>query len=92
MSDNQRVHERYPLSIDIRLHLPDGSELILESMDISDGGVFLRVRDEIIPGVGSEVKVQIADSAPDAEPRPIIHARIVRRAELGIALQYILDH
>ena len=89
MSDELRTHERYPLSIDIRLYLPDGGEVILESMDISDGGVFLRVREETIPEIGSDVKVQIAESAPDAEPRPVIPARIVRRTELGVGLQYL---
>lgn len=92
MINDLRAHERYPLSIDIRLYLSDGSEMILESMDISDGGVFLRVREGIIPDTGSEVKVQIADSLPDAEPRPIIPALIVRRTELGIGLQYLIDH
>lgn len=92
MIEDLRTYERYPLSIDIRVYLPDSSEIILESMDISDGGVFLRVRDEIVLEIGSEVKVQIADSAPDAEPRPVIPARIVRRTELGVGLQYLLEN
>ncbi len=91
MDNDLRTYERYPLSIDIRLYLADGNEIILESMDISDGGVFLRVREETILEIGSEVKVQIADSAPDAEPRPVIPARIVRRTELGVGLQYLLN-
>ena len=90
MSNDQRTYERYPLSIDIRMTLPDGTEILLESMDISDGGVFLRIKDIEIPDVGTEVKLQIADSASDAEPRPIIPAIIVRRTELGVGLKYLL--
>jgi hypothetical protein len=73
------------------MYLPDGGEVILASMDISDGGVFLRVRESGVPEAGTEVKLQIVDSAPDAEPRPIIPARIIRRTELGIGLKYLLD-
>lgn len=58
--------------------------------DVSDGGIFLLMDDSVIKDhpVGTVVKGQIQGMMEDA---PVVTMEVVRIAEDGVGLRYLLD-
>ncbi len=85
MIDN-RQHSRYPIAVSIKIYHESIDEMILETRDISDGGLFVVVSPDKMPPIGAIVKGQVQGMAEDSA---IIEMKIVRLADDGIGLQYI---
>jgi hypothetical protein len=83
---NRRRHLRTKLRARIKLKHANG-EVIVETGDISDGGVFIEANGVELPPVGTEVKVQVQDLPVEA---PELSARIVRMEANGVGLEFIL--
>jgi c-di-GMP-binding flagellar brake protein YcgR len=84
---NRRRFMRTKLRARIKLKHPSVGELIVQTGDISDGGVFIHADGVDLPPIGSEVKVQVQDLPMEA---PELDARIVRMEPSGIGLEFIL--
>jgi hypothetical protein len=63
-------------------------EMVAETRDISDGGVFLVTGDKEMPPLGTIVEGQVQGMADDA---PILKMEIVRAESDGIGLRFVLD-
>ena len=74
MSSEKRQHLRTPLNTSVKVWHPSFGEAILPTRDISDGGMFIDDVDNILPGVGEVLEVQV-QGVPDA---PIIKMEIMR--------------
>jgi hypothetical protein len=88
MTDEQRRHDRIPLCIDVRMFLAGGAVVVLESADISNGGVFLLHGGAAMPPVGTDVRLQVVDGS-EGQERPIVPAKVVRSTEIGIGLEFV---
>lgn len=87
---NKRKHERIPLCIDVRVYLSDDQFIVLDSIDISHGGVLLDCSGHTMPPVGAVVRLQVADSTGDGD-RPVVSARIIRINGDQVALEFDQD-
>jgi hypothetical protein len=83
---NNRQHSRYPIAVSIKISHESIDEIILETKNVSDGGLFVVVSPDEMPPIGAIVKGQVQGMAEDS---PIIEMKIVRQAEDGIGFQYI---
>ena len=83
---NNRQHSRHPIAVSIKISHESIDAIILETKDVSDGGVFVVVNPDKMPPIGAIVKGQVQGMAEDT---PIIEMKIVRLANNGIGLQYI---
>lgn len=89
MEDSRR-HERFDVSVDIKVIQPDGTVTLGVTRNFSDGGALVQVDLAPAPEVGTSMKLQIHD--PDSQfQRPVLNARVVRVSSEGIAFELILD-
>ena len=86
--ENRREHARYPVAVDIKIFHPDIGELIVQTKDISDSGVFIVVVPTEMPPIGEIVQGQIQGEADDL---PVVTMKIVRTGSDGLGLQFIED-
>ena len=86
----QRRHPRIKIQLEIELLLPDDQSLMLQSGNMSQEGLFVRLDQELHPAVGSEVYVRLKNALGDGEP-PLVKARVVRAEESGIGLHFEED-
>lgn len=82
----QRQHERTPLRTQIRICHPSFGELMVQTRDISHGGVFLLTSDLSMPPLGTIIEGQVQD---DYGERPVVQMEIVRVEPSGIGLKFI---
>lgn len=85
MIDN-RQHSRHPIAVSIKISHESINEIILETKDVSDGGLFVVVSPDKMPPIGALVKGQVQGMV---EESPIIEMKIVRLANDGVGLQYM---
>lgn len=85
--NEKRKHIRTEFSGNVRLIHESFGELTVEMRDLSDGGIFLYVQDDVTVPVGTVVEVQ----SLDIDDAPVLSAEIVRREARGIALMFIED-
>ncbi len=87
---NQRQYQRTPIKCRLKLWRDDMEEVIVQTRDVSDGGLFLLMDSSIIDEhpVGTIVKGQIQGMMDDA---PIVTMEVVRTTEDGVGLRYILN-
>lgn len=83
---NNRQHSRHPIAVSIKISHESIDEIILETKDVSDGGLFVVVNPDKMPPIGVIVKGQVQGMA---ENPPVVEMKIVRLANNGIGLQYI---
>ena len=83
---NNRQFFRHPISVSIKISHESIDEVILETKDVSDGGLFVVVNPDKMPAIGVIVKGQVQGMAEDP---PIVEMEIVRLANNGIGLKYI---
>ncbi len=90
MSSNNRDSNRIGLVIDIKVIFDDASEHIFKSRNISDHGVFLEHKKELLDfSIGQRVILQVCSQLGD-EPPPPVAAEIARITSEGIGLRFIL--
>lgn len=85
-SERRRYH-RTPVSLKVRLKTEDGTQLV-NTRDISDGGIYLLMDEEELPPVGTKVKVQAQGMAVEA---PVVEMEVVRTCSDGIGLRFAGD-
>ncbi|BCA81081.1 PilZ domain-containing protein [Desulfuromonas sp. AOP6] len=84
----RRNHERFDVSIDIKVMEEDGRTAIGVTQNFSDGGALVRVDLEPPPAVGAIMKLQIHDPGSAFE-RPVLKARVIRVSSEGIAFEVL---
>ena len=89
---DKRNHARFALALDVSVTFEQDS-FILQTRDISDGGVFLAVEGEAItlPPLGSRVSLQVQTPLQDDEPPPVVEGEVVRRTDEGIGIRFLED-
>jgi hypothetical protein len=81
-----RLHPRIPMKCIIKIEHPSIGEMMVETRDISDGGVFIVTPDQEIPPVGSIVTGQVQGMGDAA---PILKMEVVREEPIGLGLKFI---
>jgi hypothetical protein len=85
---NKRRHERYPVTIEVELVDPAIGTLIVQTKDLSDGGLFLRLGARPWPRIGAVVTVRVKETGDGATP-PLLRARVVRMTAEGIGVEFL---
>lgn len=86
MSKDKRKHIRTPLQCKIKLCHESFGEVVVKTMDISDGGVYIALDADKIPPLGTIVKGQVQGLMEDA---PILEMEVMRVDAKGIGLRFI---
>jgi c-di-GMP-binding flagellar brake protein YcgR len=86
MSRDQRRHIRTQLQCKIKITHATLGEKIVNTRDISDGGVFVVLEPNDIPPVGSKVTGQVQGLTDDA---PILEMEVVRIESSGVGLRFV---
>lgn len=82
---DKRRFIRTPLACRIKV-THEGSEMIVKTRDISDGGVFVVLEPDQVPPIGSQVTGQVQGLMDDA---PILEMEVVRVEPTGVGLRFI---
>ncbi len=83
---NNRIHTRTPMKCRVKISHPSIDEMIINTRDISDGGIFLVTEDIPMPPIGTIVQGQIQGMGFEG---PILKLEIVRMEPCGIGLKFI---
>jgi len=86
----RRNHERFDLSIDIKVIEESGRTTIGVTQNFSDGGALVCVDLEPPPAVGTPMRLQIHDPGSPFE-RPVLKARVIRVSAEGIAFEVLQE-
>mgnify|MGYP000234546582 CR=1 FL=1 len=86
MSKDKRQYIRTPLQCKIKIIHESFGEVIVKTMDISDGGVYVALDVDKIPPIGTIVKGQVQGLMDDA---PILEMEVMRIDAGGIGLRFI---
>jgi hypothetical protein len=86
MSHDKRKHIRTPLQCKIKITHASVGEKIVNTRDISDGGVFVILAPNDIPPIGSMVTGQVQGLMDAA---PILDMEVVRVEPSGIGLRFV---
>lgn len=87
-ADNRRKDLRTKIKAKVKFTHPSIGSVLLDSGDISDGGVFLFQGDITPPELGESVTVQMTGLPMEA---PIVPMKIVRYTHDGMGLQFDFD-
>lgn len=85
MSDNRHDH-RTPLKCQVKVSHDSIGDILVNTRDISDGGIFLLTEDIDMPPIGTIVQGQVQGMGMVA---PILKMEIVRIEPAGIGLKFI---
>lgn len=88
MVENHRKYERTKTEIDVDLRFGDSIQIIVKTLDVSDGGMFMSLEDTSQFPLGDMVIVQFKDPLNNDQDTTK-DAIIVRVADHGIAIAYI---
>lgn len=86
MSKDKRKHIRTPLQCKIKISHETFGEVIVKTLDISDGGIFVALDPDHIPPVGTIVTGQVLGLMEDA---PILKMEVMRVESGGVGLRFI---
>lgn len=89
MSIENRKHLRIGCKVEIQLTLSDNRQFDVNTLNISDGGLFLILDDIEMPEVGTVVSVKVKQALGDGEEAPTNQAIVVRHEPSGIGLKFI---
>lgn len=83
---DQRHDHRTPMKVQVKVKHPSIGEVMVQTRDISDGGIFLLTENIEVPPIGTIVEGQV--QGMDVEG-PILKLEIVRMEPAGIGLKFI---
>lgn len=86
MSKDKRIHIRTPLQCKIKISHPTLGDIIVKTLDISDGGIFIALDPDMIPAVGTIVTGQVQGLMEDA---PVLQMEVMRIESGGVGLRFI---
>jgi hypothetical protein len=87
MQDNRKF-ERFTLSVEVELTYSGTGKMILNTKDVSTGGVFLQMQGKPIPPLGSELLIKLAGLVGGEEPSTV-RVKVVRVTDEGIGLEFL---
>jgi hypothetical protein len=85
---NQRRHVRTSLKCRFRIWHDSIGETMVNTRDVSDGGLFLVMDEQLMPPLGSVLRGQVQGMMADA---PVVAMEVVRIEPSGIGLKFISD-
>ena len=88
MVENNRKYERTEIEVDVQLNFGDSIATIAKTHDVSEGGMFLKVKDTSRFPLGDMVIVHYSDPLNNNQ-ETTKDAAIVRVANHGIAVAYV---
>lgn len=86
MSKDKRKHIRTPLRCNIKISHKSFGEIIVKTLDISDGGIFVAWELDKTPPIGTIITGQVQGLMEDA---PILEMEVMRVESGGIGLRFI---
>ncbi len=87
-SSNQRQHPRVPMKCRIKIGHARFGELIAQTRDLSDGGVYIRHPDLAALPLGTRVSGQVQDLPGEA---PVLTLEVMRVDAEGAGLRFVKD-
>jgi hypothetical protein len=84
--EDLRHDHRTPMKCQVKVSHPSIGEIIVQTRDISDGGIFLLTENIPVPPIGTIVEGQV--QGMDVEG-PILKLEIVRMEPAGIGLKFV---
>jgi hypothetical protein len=83
---NQRNDSRTPIKVQVKVCHPSIGEIVVQTRDISDSGIFLLTENISVPPIGTVVEGQVQGMDIAG---PILKLEIVRMEPAGIGLKFI---
>ena len=87
MQEN-RQFERYTLSVEVEMTYSGTGKMLLNTRDISTGGVFLHMQGMSVPPIGSELLLKLTGLVAGEEPSTA-RVKVVRVTDEGIGLEFL---
>ncbi|MDH1264892.1 PilZ domain-containing protein [Pseudomonas sp. GD03944] len=88
MSSNQRQHPRTPMKCRIKICHPSFGEVVAQTRDLSDGGVYVKHPDLAALPQGTWVTGQVQDLPIEA---PVLQMEVMRADAEGAGLRFLLE-
>lgn len=88
MDKDKRKHPRRPVVLNVELSYPSGKTQTVQSRDISEGGLFLVMQDDV-PMLGEVVGIRLTGDSVGQETLPSEEAVVVHRHVDGIGVAFI---
>jgi hypothetical protein len=82
---DQRRHQRIPIKVQIKIWRDDMEPIVINTRDISDGGLFLITDPVKMPPIGTLLSGQVQH----LEDAPIVDMEIVRVEPGGLGLKFV---
>ncbi|AFU99351.1 PilZ domain-containing protein [Simiduia agarivorans] len=86
MTNENRRYPRIPVRCRVLITHDSFGELMVQTRDISDGGIFIVTDPQEMPPVGTQVRGQVQGMLMDA---PIVDMLIVRVEPGGLGLKFV---
>lgn len=89
MPSDSRIHSRTPMKCQVKVMHPAIGEILVNTRDISEGGVFLLTEhlEIAMPPIGTILTGQVQGMPVEA---PILQMEIVRTEPAGIGLRFVM--
>lgn len=88
MSANQRQYPRTPMKCRIKICHPSFGELVAQTRDLSDGGVYVRHDGLAALELGERLTGQVQDMPFEA---PVLEMEVMRVDAEGVGLRFVRD-
>ena len=88
MGSDKRAFARIPVPMDIEVRIDGAEMMVLETVDISNGGAFIKVEPEQCPAVGTELSLKVKGLLGGEEP-PTVRARVARTTIEGMGVEFL---
>lgn len=88
MGSNKRSFARIPVPMDIEVRREGAEMMVLVTVDISNGGAFIKAEPQQCPPIGSELSLKVIGQLGGEEP-PTVQARVVRITDEGIGVEFL---
>ena len=88
MGNNQRNFARIPVPMDIEVRVEGAEMMVLETIDISNGGAFIKAEPHQCPAVGTELQLKVKGQLGGEAP-PTVQARVVRINNEGMGVEFL---
>lgn len=88
MGSDKRSFARIPVPMDIEVRREGSEMMVLETIDISNGGAFIKATPEQCPDVGTELQLKVKGALGGEEP-PTVRARVVRTTNEGMGVEFL---
>ena len=83
---DKRIDHRTPMKCQVKVSHPSIGEVLVQTRDISDGGIFLLTENITVPPIGTIVEGQVQGMEIEG---PILKLEIVRMEPSGIGLKFV---